>query len=266
MKNRIIELAQAQVGNGYTEYCRAFGFNYRIEWCATFISWLSKECGLEEIIPISMSCTKMSNEFRKIGGVWHGKGDMPEIGDIMFYDWNEAENDGVDHVGIVESIIGENFTVIEGNKNDTVARRTINKNYSMIYGFARPNYSAKSVSVSALADPVIAQAPASKWDYQYDGQITELQQILNAKGADLAVDGIAGDKTFAAVKKYTIENGDKGPLTKWVQSRLNSMGYNCGAADGIAGKNTMSGIAQFQAANSLGQGYLGGEDWYFMIK
>ena len=99
-----------------------------------------------------------------------------------------------------------------------------------------------------------------------DNAISDLQQILNAKGYSLAVDGIAGQKTLSACRKYTIENGDSGPLTKWVQSRLNNLGYNCGTADGIAGSNTMSAIFNFQRANGLGIGYLGGGDWDKLIK
>lgn len=94
----------------------------------------------------------------------------------------------------------------------------------------------------------------------------ELQQILNNKGAKLDVDGIVGPKTISAVKKFIIEKGDRGDLTKWVQKHLNNLGYNCGAPDGIAGENTMKAIYKWQADNHLGQGYLGGSDWNVFIK
>ena len=98
-----------------------------------------------------------------------------------------------------------------------------------------------------------------------DSSILALQKILNDKGYSLTVDGVAGQKTLSACRNYTIENGDSGPLTKWVQSRLNNLGYNCGTADGIAGNKTMSAIANFQHANGLGIGYLGGGDWDKLI-
>ena len=91
-----------------------------------------------------------------------------------------------------------------------------------------------------------------------DGSIEALQNVLNDKGYMLTVNGVAGKKTLSACRNYTIENGDSGPLTKWVQSRLNSIGFDCGTADGIAGKKTMSAIAAFQMQKGLGQGYLGG--------
>lgn len=113
--------------------------------------------------------------------------------------------------------------------------------------------------------PTKVEAP-SKWTYNKDEDITKLQKILNNKGAKLTVDGIAGDNTYNAVSKYTINFLDRGELTAWVQARLNKLGFDCGVADGIAGSRTMSGIKEFQLANNLGTGYLGGTDWYYLIK
>lgn len=98
-----------------------------------------------------------------------------------------------------------------------------------------------------------------------DNLTAELQKILNDKGAALDVDGIVGEKTLAECHKYTINKGDSGELTRWVQARLNAIGFNCGAADGIAGEQTMTAIHNFQQANRLGVGYLGGSDWDVLI-
>lgn len=108
--------------------------------------------------------------------------------------------------------------------------------------------------------------PTVIWDYHYDSEIEQLQKILNDKGYNLMVDGIAGDNTYAAVKGFTINLWDIGPLTKWVQNRINALGFNAGFADGYAEQPTMDGIARFQKANGLGIGYLGGTDWYYLIK
>jgi hypothetical protein len=100
----------------------------------------------------------------------------------------------------------------------------------------------------------------SWWSNKYDAQIKELQQILNVGGAGLVIDGIAGDKTFQACKKYTVRKGDTGNLIKWVQKRLYI------SADGIAGTQTMNAIYAFQKKNGLGVGYLGGDDWKYLIR
>ena len=99
-----------------------------------------------------------------------------------------------------------------------------------------------------------------------NAEVKELQRILNVGRAGLVVDGIIGPKTLAAVKKYTVEQGDTGNLICWVQKRLNTIGFNCGLPDGIAGNKTMNAIYAFQKANNLGVGYLGGGDWDYLLK
>lgn len=96
--------------------------------------------------------------------------------------------------------------------------------------------------------------------------IKELQQILNNVGAGLVVDGIVGNKTLSAVKKYTIRSGDTGNLVKWVQNHLNQIGYNCGVVDGVAGQKTVGAIYDWQRTNKLGVGYLGGSDWDVLLR
>jgi peptidoglycan hydrolase-like protein with peptidoglycan-binding domain len=96
--------------------------------------------------------------------------------------------------------------------------------------------------------------------------IKGLQTILNNAGAGLVVDGIVGNKTLSAVKKYSVELNDKGNLIKWVQERLNQLGYNAGYADGFAEQPTMNAIHKWQDANDLGVGYLGGSDWDILLK
>lgn len=98
-----------------------------------------------------------------------------------------------------------------------------------------------------------------------DSHIADLQRVLNAKGHKLAVDNVLGPKTLEAVKAYTIEQGDRGELVRWVQTRLQALGYDCGTVDGIAGKVTMAAIAKWQRDHHLGEGYLGGGDWPVLI-
>lgn len=70
--------------------------------------------------------------------------------------------------------------------------------------------------------------------------------------------------------KDTLKNklslNERATLAKLVQERLNSLGYNAGSVDGIVGPQTYSVINKFQKANGLGVGYLGGADWYYLIK
>lgn len=105
-----------------------------------------------------------------------------------------------------------------------------------------------------------------KSNTQSSDVVKNLQTILNNKGNKLTVDGITGKNTLNVLHAYTINRGDKGELTKWVQEQLNAKGFNCGTADGIAGNNTMNAIHEFQKLNGLGVGYLGGTDWDMLTK
>ena len=96
--------------------------------------------------------------------------------------------------------------------------------------------------------------------------IFTLQRILNSKGSCLDVDGIAGAKTLSECYKYTIESGDQGQLTRWVQQRLNALGFSCGQADGISGTMTMNAIHEFQKANNHSVGVLKNTDWDVLVK
>lgn len=99
-----------------------------------------------------------------------------------------------------------------------------------------------------------------------DSSIKALQTALNTYGARLTVDGICGSKTLTAAKKHIVDKGSKSEVVKWVQNRLNALGYDCGKADGIAGDKTMNEIYKWQSDHNLGRGYLGGSDWNTLLK
>jgi len=48
-----------------------------------------------------------------------------------------------------------------------------------------------------------------------------------------------------------LRNGDRGDVVKTMQTMLNAIGYSCGAADGIFGKNTEKALIQFQKDHNL---------------
>ena len=139
IRQKIVEIAVAELGNGYSKYCTWWGVSYRFEWCACFVSWCAEQTGvLNTCIMKSISCTEQSDWF-KSKGWWQGASYVPRPGDIIYYDWY---GNGPEHVGIVETVNGTTITVIEGNYSDTdsVARRTITTSYQYIYGYGTPTY------------------------------------------------------------------------------------------------------------------------------
>ena len=64
----------------------------------------------------------------------------PNPGDIIFFDWKNSRDGVADHVGIVESVSGNNVTYISGNDGNTVKRNTYPVGYDSIYGYGVPAY------------------------------------------------------------------------------------------------------------------------------
>lgn len=130
--------------NSHKPLARSYKVKYTDSWCATFVSACAIKCGYTDIIPTECSCNQMINGFKKIGRWCEDDAHVPSTGDIIFYDWQDngiGDNKGSsDHVGIVEKVEGNTITVIEGNKNDTVARRAIKVNGKYIRGYGLPKY------------------------------------------------------------------------------------------------------------------------------
>jgi hypothetical protein len=129
--------------NGHKPLARGYKVKYTDSWCATFISALAIKCNCTDIIPTEASCGKMIELFKNIG-CWQEDGNVtPNPGDIIFYDWDKKDG-WPEHVGIVESVSGNQITVIEGNKSDAVARRTIAVGNASIRGYGVPKYSGSN--------------------------------------------------------------------------------------------------------------------------
>ncbi len=221
MKNKIISLAIEQLGNDYTTYCKDMGYNYRIEWCACFISWLAEKLGITDIIPIDMSCNSQIKKFKSMG-VWHTDRNF-QSGDIIYYDWDISGD--ADHVGIIEKVNGMSLTVIEGNNgnfpNDRVRRREISSGSSLIFGYARPEYPSVTFRKSSNNTINVFLPTLRKGDSGNSVKI--LQAFLIAYEYSTGTSGIDGDfgsDTESAVKQFQKNSGI--------------------SADGIVGENTWS--------------------------
>ena len=91
--------------------------------------------------------------------------------------------------------------------------------------------------------------------------ISILQGELNKQfNANLVIDNIAGPKTLNAC--IMVREGARGNITRWIQSKLNSLGYNCGSTDGIFGSRTKEAVVNYQRDNKLViDGIVGKNTW-----
>lgn len=136
--------------NSHTPLARGYKLKYTDSWCAATVSAAAITAGYTDIIPSECSCGQMVSLFSKAGRWIEDDSYVPDVGDIIFYDWDDTgagNNIGwPDHVGIVVSIENGTITVIEGNKDNAVEFRTISVNGKFIRGYGVPDYASKATA------------------------------------------------------------------------------------------------------------------------
>lgn len=136
----MVAVAQSQLGiDGGLKFCEWYGYPYRVEWCAIFVSWVADQCGYIDagVIPKFAYCPEGANWFMA-NGQWQGRDYIPAPGDIIFFDW---ENDGIaDHVGIVEFVENDMIYTIEGNVGESCVENRYYLYSAPVYGFGLPLY------------------------------------------------------------------------------------------------------------------------------
>lgn len=130
--------------NSHKPLARGYAVKYTDAWCATFVSACAIKVGFTDIIPTECGCGQFI-ELLKAKGIWIEEESVtPKPGYICLYDWDDngvGNNTGwPDHIGIVESVNGSTFTVIEGNYSNSVKRRTLTVNAKYLRGFGAPKY------------------------------------------------------------------------------------------------------------------------------
>ena len=193
MRNEIVKLAQSWVGrneadgthkyiidiyNAHKPLARNYKVKYTDSWCATTISALAIKLDMVDIIPKECGCQQMIALFKKIGCWTENKDYRPNIGDIVFYDWEG--NGWSDHVGVVEKVTGSVITVIEGNYKNSVARRRIAIGSRDICGYGLPKYKVHtSASSTKNIDAIAKEVIEGKW-----GSGDDRKKRLIASGYD----------------------------------------------------------------------------------
>ena len=134
---------------------RGYPVQYDDEWCATCVTAAGIQAGLHDIIFGECGCGKMIELYQAAGRWKENDAYRPEPGDIIMYDWQDTgkgdNTGGADHVGIVEKVVGSTITIIEGNKGEAVARRTLAVNGRYIRGYCLPDCASKAEEDSEVS-------------------------------------------------------------------------------------------------------------------
>ena len=227
--------------NNHKPLAQGYKVKYSDEWCATAVSAAFIKAGLTDIGFTECSCNRMIALYKAKGRWEENDSYLPKIGDVIMYDWQDngvGDNVGsADHVGLVVAVNGTKLTIIEGNKNEAVAYRSINVNGKYIRGYCLPDYASKA------SKPV---ETVSTETYSKEVFIRDIQKAFG-----ITVDGIAGPETVNSTITLSAILNRKHEVIRAVQRRLAALGYtSVGKIDGIAGAKFTQAVKEFQKDNS----------------
>lgn len=130
--------------NAHKPLAQGYAVSYDDEWCATFVSTVSIECGMTDIIPTECSCERQIKLFAGLGCWVEDDAYVPLPGDIIYYRLGNKDSGDctkwANHVGIVIGTCEGKIRVIEGNNADKVTYRTLPIDDPIIRGFAVPSF------------------------------------------------------------------------------------------------------------------------------
>lgn len=128
------------------------------------------------------------------------------------------------------------------------------------------NSTVNNVTQTEVPKPTTAPTPNNNTnELNYDGWVARLQTELNNQfHKGLKVDGLRGPKTLDAC--VTVKRGARGNITKLIQERLKSVGFNL-STDGVFGSGTEAAVKVFQKNRGLKQdGIVGRNTWSWLLK
>lgn len=202
-----------EVYNSIKPLPRGYKLQAKDPWCAGTVSAVFAMNGYTEIA--ECSCVMMISKAKKLG-IWvENDAFVPQIGDIIMYDWQDngvGDNAGTaDHVGIVIAVKGCDITVREGNKNKTIGNRIMKVNGKYIRGFITPPYTkekAKTVNPSPKTEKSEESAPAQS-EYTIGAVYTvSVKTALNVrKGAGTNYPLVGYANLTDDAKKHAYQNG-----------------------------------------------------------
>lgn len=136
------------------------------EWCTSFVAWcfltnfgaeVTHKMMYTPTNSMAAGCVYAVQYFKSAGAYYS----TPQKGD----QWFKKDSDGDPcHTGIVVSVNGSQFDVVEGNANNQVERNTYNVGGYSTHGFGRPNWSVVATPTTYTEG---WQKDSNGWWYRY---------------------------------------------------------------------------------------------------
>lgn len=198
----------------YTKYARDLykagywnGNKNGYDWCTSFVAWCiwmaagkSKDKAIE-VQPygsLGASCKYETGYYKKANRFFS----VPFVGDQAFFTRG--------HTGLVERVDGSTITLIEGNSNNKVERRTYKFPNSIFSGFGRPYYKASSnVPASTVLHTVVSTDTPERIARRYGITVQALLDANKAKYPRITKDFIVdGWKLIIPVQTHKVVSTD----------------------------------------------------------
>lgn len=199
-------------------------------WCAAFVSAVSVQCGLTDIMPTEMSCPLMIQKYQNLGRWVEDDAYIPAVGDVIFYDWDDSGSGDctgtADHVGIVSAVYGTALTIIEGNCDNKVMERRIPVNARYIRGYGIPDYAAKCGAVTEQPKQTKSTGKTAT-DLAYEvingdwGNGSARQEALTAAGYDYNAVQVEVNRLLSATTDTTSETVSEDEITELAYRVIN---------------------------------------------
>ncbi len=106
-------------------------------WCSSFATWVWRESGVD--IP-SLPFTGDVYTWGDERGLAYDSSNLSQTrpGDVLLFGTGPESTSTSTHIGIVESVDGDQVTLIEGNSSDRVQRVTHSLSSGKFYGGVHP--------------------------------------------------------------------------------------------------------------------------------
>ena len=271
-------------------------------WCAMFVSYCMAKAGVsQETVKKFASCTAGWNWFKNRGET-RSNSFKPQRGDIIFFDWNPENGDGIDHVGLVDRVENNKVYTVEGNHEDQVNQYSYDLNSNNIYGYVVPSYTGNESIEEAKTDennerPLIYKGMTNENVRYAQTKLINKGYSVESSGADgifgagteqavkqfqadngLTADGMIGPATWKKLEESTtvmpssypgavIGMGARGENVVKIQNELIRRGYDVpGGADGQYGSGARNAVRAFQKDHGLDiDGDVGEKTWYALF-
>lgn len=110
-------------------------------WCDMFLAWAAEQAGVGHIVGQFAWTPSHANWFKRHEAWSH----TPEPGALVFFDWQRTPDSPknppssvIDHVGIVEKVVGNKIHTIEANVDRVWVKRKV-RGQKKVVGYGLPN-------------------------------------------------------------------------------------------------------------------------------